>query len=94
MHMLGGYHEISRQIWEETPLRLSGQFQRAAGMKGTAFLYVPDGYRAVSNSASIKPSDRLNKIYKNLSVYHVEFKDPQVDWAVGFERKESPAALK
>ena len=90
MHMLGGYHEIGRQTWNEPSLRLSGQFQRAAGMDGTVFLYVPDGYRAVSNSPSIKPSARLTKLYKDLSVYHVEFKDPQVDWAIGFERVKSP----
>jgi hypothetical protein len=90
MHMLGGYHEISRQTWNEKSRRLAGQFRRVAGLEGTVFLYIPDGFRATTNSASLKPSTMLSKVFKNLSAYQVEFKGAQVDWAIEFALAARP----
>ena len=38
MHLLGGYHEIKRLNWDEEQLLLSGQYQRAVGLEGKAYL--------------------------------------------------------
>ncbi len=84
MHLLGGYHEIRREVWDEVQMRLSGQYCRAAGMEGKAFLYVPDGYRLLPGSALTKGSVRLAEADKNLWVQDIRFDKPHVDWRVGF----------
>jgi len=85
MHMLGGYHEIKRMSWDEEQLVLSGEYRRAPGLEGKAYIYVPDGYRPLPSSPRAKGSTRLTQLDKNLLVQEVRFVHPQVDWAIPFE---------
>jgi hypothetical protein len=85
MHVLGGYHEIKRLAWDEKQLVLSGQYHRAPGLEGKAYLYVPDGFRPRADSPLAKGTTRLTSAGKNLWVQEVQFKEAQVDWAVAFE---------
>ena len=45
MHLLSGYHEVSRLGWDEDQATLSGEYRRATGLSGKAYIYVPTGFR-------------------------------------------------
>jgi hypothetical protein len=89
MHVLGGYHEIKRMAWDEQRLVLSGTYQRAVGLEGKAYLYVPDGYRPLTTSSGLIGLRRLVEIGDHLWAQEVQFRDAQVDWAVPFERLQA-----
>ena len=84
MHVLGGYHEIERMAWDEQQLVLSGQYRRAAGLEGKAYLYVPDGYRPLPDAPQAKGFVRLKQVDKNLWAQEVRFQEPSVDWTLPF----------
>jgi hypothetical protein len=86
MHVLGGYHEIKRQTWNDQGLLLSGRYQRAAGLEGKGYVYVPDGFRPLPEAAATAGAARLSAAGKNLWVQDVRFDDAQLDWTVAFER--------
>jgi alpha-galactosidase len=85
MHLLGGYHEIKRLVWDEKQRTLSGTYQRAPGLEGKAYLYLPDGYRPLTSSPGLRGLRSLIKIDTNLWAQDVQFQNAQVDWAVSFE---------
>jgi hypothetical protein len=85
MHVLGGHQEIKRLVWDEKQLVLSGTYQRAAGLDGKAFVYIPRGYRPLPHSPRNKGLTHLVDAGKNLWVQGVQFKEAEVDWAIAFE---------
>jgi hypothetical protein len=89
MHVLGGYHEIQRMAWDDQQLVLSGTYRRAAGLDAKAYLYVPDGYRPLTNAPGLRGLRRLVRIDANLWAEEVQFQNAQVDWAVPFERSRA-----
>lgn len=90
MHLLGGYHEIKHLAWDEKQLTLSGTYERAPGLEGKAYLYLPDGYRPLTNSPGLRGLRNLVKIDENLWVQEIQFQNAQVEWAVPFERSPTP----
>jgi hypothetical protein len=84
MHVLGGFHEIKRLVWDEKQGILSGTYQRAPGLKGHAYIYVPDTYRPLPDSALNKGQAGLIRSGTNVWVQEIQFKDPQVAWAIKF----------
>ncbi len=86
MHVLGGYHEITRTAWDEKRLVLSGEYRRAAGLEGKVYLYVPDGYRPLPGSPRAQGSIRLIQAGKNLWVQEVRFRQARLDWAIPFDQ--------
>jgi hypothetical protein len=86
MHLLGGYHEIKRLAWDEGRLLLSGQYERAAGLEGKAYLYVPGDLRPRLNAPATQGSVRLSPAADNLWVQEVAFKEPRQDWSIAFDR--------
>ena len=81
MHVLAGYHELTRLAWDDASATLSGQYRRAPGLTGKAYLYVPAGYRPRRDgSLALKPlADRV-------WVHGVDFKAATVDWSIRFDR--------
>lgn len=86
MHLLGGYHEIKRLAWDDNRLVLSGTYQRAPGLEGKAYLYVPDHFRPLSRLPLGKGPTGPAPAGKNLWVQEVQFTQPQIDWEIPFER--------
>jgi hypothetical protein len=86
MHLLGGYHEIKRLNWDEEKLLLSGQYQRAVGLEGKAYLYVPDDLRPRLDAPETRGLVRLTPASDNLWVQDVAFKEPRLDWSIAFDR--------
>ncbi|MHB8955456.1 MAG: hypothetical protein ACYC4U_20980 [Pirellulaceae bacterium] len=86
MHVLGGYHEVTRLAWDETQLLLKGQYQRAPGLAGKSYFYVPDRYRPIPDASSTRGSGRLTHATENLWIQKVEFEKTDLDWSLSFER--------
>jgi hypothetical protein len=84
--VLGGYHELRRQAWDDERLLLSGQYQRAPGLDGKAYVYVPAGFRPRFDASPRSGSAQLNSAGKNLWVQEVRFQERQLDWVLAFER--------
>jgi hypothetical protein len=90
LHLLGGYHEIKKLSWDEKQLTLSGVYQRAPGLEGKVFVYVPDGFRPLLQSPRSQGSALLTKAGPNLWVQEVRFKQSQLDWTIPFESARRP----
>jgi len=86
MHVLGGYHEIQRLAWDAGRLLLSGRYQRAPGLDGKAYIYVPDGFRLRQDFSPTKGTASPISAGKNLWVHEVRFQEEPLDWAITFER--------
>ncbi len=86
LHVLGGYHEIKQSVWDETRLLLSGRYQRAPGLAGKVYLYVPDGYRPLPNSPSTQGGGSLIHTQQNVWSQEVQFQGASLDWTIAFER--------
>jgi hypothetical protein len=86
MHVLGGYHEVKQLTWDDERLLLSGTYQRAPGLEGKAYIYVPDGFRPRPDKSPTSGSTRLNSAGKNLWVQEARFQEARLDWAIAFER--------
>jgi hypothetical protein len=83
MHVLGGYHELTQLTWDRAGRRLSGQYRRAPGLSGKAFVYVPAGYRPRVNGAG--QSATVKHLGDNLWSHQVQFKTATADWAIDFD---------
>ncbi|OHB86361.1 MAG: hypothetical protein A2V98_17000 [Planctomycetes bacterium RBG_16_64_12] len=86
MHLLGGYHEIKRLNWDEEQLLLSGQYQRAVGLEGKAYLYVPGDFRLRLEAPATQGFVHLTPAGDNLWVQEVAFKEPRLGWSIAFDR--------
>jgi hypothetical protein len=87
LHVLGGYHEIQRLAWDEQQLVLSGRYQRASGLTGKAYLYVPDGYRPQFDTSSAQTTDRLINAAQNIWTQDFQFREATLDWKIAFARR-------
>ena len=86
MHVLGGYHEVTQLAWDESQRQLTGQYQRAPGLAGKSYFYVPDGYRPILDASSTRGSGRLTCATENIWIHEVEFEQTDLDWSISFER--------
>jgi len=86
MHVLGGYHEIKHLAWDGRGVRLSGQYRRAPGLEGKAYIYVPEGFRPRTDTSPTSSSARLKDAGKNLWVQEFRFQEPSLDWSIAFEQ--------
>lgn len=83
MHVLGGYHEMTRLAWDADRRQLAGQYRRAPGLSGRAVLYVPAGFRPRVDATG--RSAELEKTGDNLWSHRVQFKTATADWAIDFD---------
>jgi len=86
MHVLGGYHEITRLAWDEAKGTLSGQYRRAPGLPGKAFLYLPAGYKPRGDVAAQGGSCTLKEYSGPVWVQEIQFQDAAVDWSIAMDR--------
>ena len=88
LHVLGGYHEIKHQSWDKKQLVLSGRYERAPGLAGKAYLYVPDGYRPRPDSSPARGAGSLANVEARLWAQAVEFQEASFDWKIEFARPD------
>jgi hypothetical protein len=89
MQVLGGYHEIKRLDWDDGRQVLSGRYQRAAGLEGKAYVYLPDGYRFRPEVLAAQGAVRLTPVGQNLWAQEVRFAgSPFLDWSCAMQRAQ------
>jgi len=86
MHVLQGYHEIKESTWDEKTNTLSGKCQRAPGLMGKAFLYVPPGYEPHFDFPLGETSARLTHVSNRIWMQEVTFSEPQYAWKIPFDK--------
>jgi len=85
MHLLGGYHEIQRLAWDAKKCTLSGRYQRAPGIPGRAYIYLPAEYFPHFDFPLRDTSARLTYVEGNLWMQEVEFREATCDWSIPFD---------
>ncbi len=85
MHVLQGYHEIERMKWDGTAKTLSGEYRRAAGMAGRAFVYVPEGWQPHFDFPLAPTSAKLTNIGGRLWAQEVTLPDGRCTWSIPFD---------
>jgi hypothetical protein len=86
MHVLQGYHEIKQSTWDEKTNTLSGRYQRAAGLTGKAFLYVPAGYQPHFDFPLADTSARLTHVSGCIWMQEISFTDAEYAWKIRFDK--------
>jgi len=92
LHVLGGYHEMKGEAWDERQLILSGRCKRAPGIEGRLFVYVPDGFRPKLDTPAAQGTASLTAVGKSLWAHRVRFQEAELDWSIKFERNQGPDA--
>jgi len=85
MHLLGGWHELTRLAWNAQARTLSGECRRAAGLSGRVYVYVPPGWRPHFEFPLSAASARLTNLGRDLWAYEVEFTADACAWSVPFD---------
>jgi hypothetical protein len=89
MHLLQGFHELKRLTWDDKTNYLSGEFDRAPGLMGTAFIYVPSNYSPHFDFPLKDNSAHLKRISSQIWAHEFEFKDSRYKWTLPFERSSN-----
>ena len=91
MHVLGGYHEITRAKWDPRNLTLTGECRRAAGLSGKVFVNIPKRYRP--RVAENRTSGKMVRVSGNVWALDVVFAKPDTQWSVQFEMGLPPCLI-
>jgi hypothetical protein len=86
MHVLQGYHEIKQSTWEEKTNVLSGKYQRASGLTGKVFLYVPANYQPHFDFPLADTSARLTHVSDCIWTQEITFGDAEYAWRIPFDK--------
>ena len=85
MHILGGYHELTRMGWNNAGTVLSGCFHRMPGIEGKAFFYIPSGYKPHVDFPLNENSARLTNLGDGLWMQEITFDNMEYKWSVPFD---------
>jgi hypothetical protein len=91
MHLLQGCHEVKQLDWDAARGALSGAFERAPGLAGKAFFYLPPGYYPKFDFPLSPASARLTHLDGPLWMQEIEFTDREFSWTIPFETPKKPA---
>jgi hypothetical protein len=90
MHLLQGYHELTRLAWNNEKATLSGTYRRAPGLRAQGFIYVPEGYAPRFDFPLSPESARLTHVEGRLWMQELDFAENEITWAIPFEKQASP----
>ena len=86
MHLLQGFHELKRLGWDENTRILSGEFERAAGLDGKAYIYIPKGYAAHFDFPLKDASAHLTRINAQVWAHEFRFQNARYEWKIPFDK--------
>jgi len=92
LHILGGWHELKRLDWDPKKRVLSGRYERAPGLEGKAFFYVPSEYRPHFEFPLNAASARLTNVGGGLWMQEIQFQQAHYDWSIPFDGPETNAS--
>jgi alpha-galactosidase len=91
MHLLQGCHEVKQLDWDAGRGVLHGAFERAPGVAGKAFFYLPPGYYPKFDFPMSPASARLTHVEGPLWMQEIEFTDREFSWTIPFETPKKTA---
>lgn len=80
LHLTQGAAELKKLTWDSANACLSGTLQRAPGIVGNVFVYVPEGWDI--KSGAVHASQAASRV----QTIPVTFKQATVEWSVAFEK--------
>ena len=86
MHLLQGYHELKQLGWDENTGILAGEFKRAAGLDGKAYIYIPKGYAAHFDFPLKDTSAHLTRINEQVWAHEFRFQNARYEWQIPFDK--------
>jgi hypothetical protein len=90
MHLLQGWHEISKGEWNAEKNMLSGMYHRAPAMVGKAFFYLPEGYTPKFDFPLSPASARLTHVQGPIWMQEITFTNADFEWTIPFEPPKAP----
>ena len=84
MHVLQGFHEVKQCLWDAGRATLSTTYRRAPGLRGKAFLLVPEGYSPKFDFPLSPSSARLTYVDGPLWVQEIEFTNLEYSVSISF----------
>ena len=91
MQLLQGYHEVKQLDWDGQRGVLHGVYERAPGLAGRAFFYLPPGYYPKFDFPLSPASARLTHVDGPLWMQEIQFTDREFSWTIPFETPKKPA---
>src|SRR5439155_20327485 len=88
MHLLQGYHELTKLKWDEASGTLCGQCRRAAGLSGQLIMYVPTPYEPKFDFPLRDESAHLTHLSGAVWAREISFDRDVVDWSVPFTKRK------
>lgn len=85
MHLLQGYHELTKLVWDDKSHVLSGECKRMPGISGQLFVYVPKGYSAHFDFPLTEKSASLTHIDGALWAHEITFTNATQSWSIPFD---------
>jgi alpha-galactosidase len=88
MHLLQGFHELKRLHWDEKTQTLSGVFERAGGLDGKAFIYIPANYAPHFDFPLKDTSAHLTRITAQVWAHEFRFQNARYEWRIPFDKSD------
>jgi hypothetical protein len=88
MHLLQGVHELKQLGWDENSRILTGEFERAPGLMGKAFIYIPAKYAAHFDFPLNDTSAHLTRINAQVWAHEFQFKNARYEFRIPFDKSE------
>jgi hypothetical protein len=86
MHLVPGYHELTKLRWDEKTHELSGECKRMPGVTGQLFVYIPQGYRPHFDFPLNEKSASLTHVAGDVWAHELTFTNTSQAWRIPFDR--------
>ncbi|PWU10852.1 MAG: hypothetical protein C5B50_24565 [Verrucomicrobia bacterium] len=85
MHLLQGYHELTKLNWDDKTDVLSGECKRMPEVTGQLFIYIPKGFNPRFDFPLTGKSASLTHISDQLWAHEIAFTNSVQAWTIPFE---------
>ncbi|HSU54181.1 MAG TPA: alpha-galactosidase [Candidatus Dormibacteraeota bacterium] len=86
MHLVPGYHELTKLGWDDKTHVLSGECKRMPGVNGQLFVHVPQAYRPHFDFPLNENSAALTHIAGDVWAHEMSFTNTTQTWRIPFDR--------
>ena len=84
MHLLQGYHELTKLKWDDKEQVLAGECTRMPGISGQLFVYIPKDYNPHFDFPLSEKSAMLTHINSQLWAQEITFTNASQSWSIPF----------
>jgi hypothetical protein len=87
MHLLQGYHDLTKLSWDDKSHVLSGECKRMPDVSGQLFVYVPKGFNPHFDFPLTQKSAALTHIDGQLWAHELTFTNVSQSWSIPFDHQ-------